>query len=849
MRPTFAFKTIILLIVTLVLPGLFVFGQGVAKPFTVEVKDSNGSAVSGAKVDLVLGGIKIKSVAANAEGVAVFDDVKPGGYKVSVEARGFASVLREAPVANGPDEKLEVILPVSGVNETVTVTATRTQVTADETAVPVSVIGREWIEEKNINSVGEIFRTLPGTSTVNEGGFQVRPRIRGLDSNRVLILVNGERLNNSRTSTAQSGVEVGLVDASEIESVEVVRGSGSVLYGTDALGGTINIITRDTPVRRDKGFHFGARLNTLFSSNEKGRRGNLSLNGSGRYFAFAVAQSMDRFENYFTGKPEGQFLSDLRAASLEGITDDGEVLNSQSHGSNSAATVRFFLNDTSTIRANYDRRRASNIGSPGLLGVFTGYFPFSNRDKVSVRYDSAALTDNLERLSVSGYYQTQFRDFTNVLTVPPFLPFFPGIFQFSETVTDTRSTGFDLQTDWKLGSRNLLTTGASFFRDNNNDRRLIISASTASSPDQSVSNTKSVPDASLTNIAAFAQDEFRLTRRLKFIGGIRLDNFRTKASPTEGFALPILRQDQIDDLGIGALASGLNVSNTAVTGDFGAVFDLNKYINLSARLGRSFRTPNIFEIFFTDSGSVGGFVVGNPGLKPETGTNFDANLRFRTKRFFGTVTYFRNSYSNFLATPAADDSRGCPIFIVQPGTVYDADNCNIVSSPPGRSPVRVFQTQNIDRARIQGFEAEFEAPFRIKLGYLTPNGNFSYLRGDDTDKNVPLDVISPFRTNVGVRWQNVGRNYFFDYTARIVAEQKRLSPEFLLPVNQGGNGGPEAGFITHNVSGGYYFRKEHFNFSVNLGVSNLSGKAYSEQFVFAPARGRSFTIGTTWEIK
>src|SRR5207249_3300896 len=149
------------------------------------------------------------------------------------------------------------------------------------------------------------------------------------------------------------------------------------------------------------------------------------------------------------------------------------------------------------------------------------------------------------------------------------------------------------------------------------------------------------------------------------------------------------------------------------------------------------------------------------------------------------------------------------------------NNCFILSTPPGRSPVRVSQTQNVDSARIQGFEAEFEAPIKISFGYLTPNANFSYLRGDNTDKHVPLDVISPMRTNLGVRWNNFGKAYFFDYNMRIVAKQNRFSPAFLLPVNQGGNGGPEAGFVTHNMSGGYYFHREQYSFKLNLGISNI----------------------------
>lgn len=808
------------------------------------VQDSSNARVAGATVMLrnIRSGIERVAVS-DGEGQFSFNvDGQPDEYEVIVSAKGFGRVTQPAATAN-----LIVTLSPGQLSEDVTVTATRTQILSSETAVPVSVVGREEIDRKAVNTISDIFRTLPGTSTVNEGAFQVRPRVRGLDSNRVLILVDGERLNNSRTSTAQSGIETGLVETSQIESVEVARGSGSVLYGTDALAGTINIITRDTPPRRDGGFRFGGVLDTFYSSNENGRRGSIAVNGSNNFFAFRVAQSLERSENYFTGKRNGSVPAEIIA--IGGITADGEVLNSQSHGGNTQAVGRFFLNDTNTIKLLYERRRGANIGSAALVGVFNGFFPFNNRDKFSGRYDVAALTKTFQRLSVSGFYQSQHRNFTNILTIAPAPPFFPGLFQFSETITDTNTSGFDLQTDWIFGNRNMLTAGASFFRDNNSDRRQIITASTPTSPNQRISNSKSVPDASLANYAVFAQNEFRVTDRFKVVGGIRLDNFRTSAEPTTGFTIPTLRQDQIDDLGIGSLATGLNVSDTAVTGDFGAIYRVTPNVNLSARVGRSFRTPNIFELFFTDAGSVGGFIVGNPNLRPETGTNFDASVKIRKSKFAASATYFRNAYKNFLNTVAADDRRACPIFITQPGTVYDPNNCLIVSFPPGRAPVRVFQTRNVDRALIQGFEAEFEAPIRISFGYLTPNGNISYLRGDNTDRNVPLDIISPLRTNVGIRWNNYGKNYFFNYDVRIVTKQTRLSPSFLLPVNQGGNGGPEPGFATHNMGGGYYFRRERYGFNINIGVSNIFNRAYSEQFVYAPARGRSFTMGTTWEIK
>ncbi len=369
----------------------------------------------------------------------------------------------------------------------------------------------------------------------------------------------------------------------------------------------------------------------------------------------------------------------------------------------------------------------------------------------------------------------------------------------------------------------------------NNDERLVISASTPTSANRVTSNSRSVPDASLSNVAAFVQGEYRLTNRLRLVGGFRVDRFNTQAEPTGQFALPMsLTPNQIEDLGLQGLTDGLNVKNNSVTGDAGILFKATNNVTLSARVGRSFRTPNIFERFFTDFGSVGGFIVGNPNLVPEKGINFDSSVKIRTSKFTASATYFNNYYENFLATQTALDRNGMPI---------------VLPRPVPQQPIPVFQTQNLRRARIQGFEAEIEVPIKISLGYLTAYGNFSYLRGDDLDNDVPLDTISPLRTNAGFRWQNFLKNYFVDYNTRIVVTQNRLSPAFLLPVNQGGNGGPEPGFVSHDLSGGYQFKREKFNFGINLGISNLFDRQFSEQFVFAPARGRSFTIGTTWNIK
>jgi outer membrane receptor protein involved in Fe transport len=102
----------------------------------------------------------------------------------------------------------------------------------------------------------------------------------------------------------------------------------------------------------------------------------------------------------------------------------------------------------------------------------------------------------------------------------------------------------------------------------------------------------------------------------------------------------------------------------------------------------------------------------------------------------------------------------------------------------------------------------------------------------------PARFHQPVANEHRIQLAELRQNYYVDYNARFVGEQDGYRIQFPRRTVV------SSGFITHSLSSGYYFRHERFDLSVNLGVSNLADNFYSEQFVFAPARGRSFTIGT-----
>src|SRR5688572_8511597 len=122
------------------------------------------------------------------------------------------------------------------------VTATRGARTLSRIPGPVSVVQRRDFIERVPNTVSDLFRTLPGLDVTGVGVSQVRPQIRGQGGQRILLLSDGIRMNNTRRQR-DFGELPALVDLGAIDQVEVVRGPASVLYGSEGIAGVVNIIT------------------------------------------------------------------------------------------------------------------------------------------------------------------------------------------------------------------------------------------------------------------------------------------------------------------------------------------------------------------------------------------------------------------------------------------------------------------------------------------------------------------------------------------------------------------------------------------------------------------------------
>lgn len=211
------------------------------------VKDEGGAAVAGAEVTLLSGGRKETQVT-DSEGRFAFE-APSGGGRLEVRAQGFAPKVRDWRTEDGNSASLVIVLSPATVAEEITVTATRTQTRISESAASVVLLSRGDLGATSALTIDDALRQVPGFTLFRRSGSRVaNPTAQGVSlrgvgasgASRALVLADGIPLNDP----FGGWVYWGRVPREAIGRIEVVRGGGSHLYGSDALGGVIAFLPR-----------------------------------------------------------------------------------------------------------------------------------------------------------------------------------------------------------------------------------------------------------------------------------------------------------------------------------------------------------------------------------------------------------------------------------------------------------------------------------------------------------------------------------------------------------------------------------------------------------------------------
>ena len=189
-----------------------------------------------------------REVRSGADGRFLIDNVPPGTYHLLVRAQGFVPRRTEITVASVPITADIAVDPQLHFSDVSSVSPeTRDQF---ETYQPTSVLTGQELQGQLSSSLGDTLQNQPGVASRSLGPAPARPVIRGLDGDRVLILQDGQRMGDLSSQSGDHGVNINPAAASRIE---VVRGPATLLYGANAIGGLVNVITNEIPSERHEG--------------------------------------------------------------------------------------------------------------------------------------------------------------------------------------------------------------------------------------------------------------------------------------------------------------------------------------------------------------------------------------------------------------------------------------------------------------------------------------------------------------------------------------------------------------------------------------------------------------------
>ncbi len=869
-RATLAFLLILLPIVA------------AAATITGQVTDSTGAALGGSHV--VLRGLATgqeSAVDADSQGRFSLDVSAPGAYLVIVSRVGFSTAARTILITD-PAETIDVpvMLDLGGITAEVSVTAARAERETRQIPLHVDAVTRESIAQGNALSTGDAVSAIANITPVGNGPFGVRPRLRGLDSTRLLILVDGERLNTARQATDRTGAEVGLVSPDAISRIEIVNGAGTVLYGSDALAGTINIITNEPSFSDRRLALYG--FNGFFSSNERGRRGTATLGVTARRYAVRLQAGAESFSNYTAGalsvedtQPfftsgqlrRGDTIDDNFGFSFRAFPDpfnapyvrtSREVPASGARGNFVNVSSLLRVGERRTVRIRYQSRRMDDIGFPDFAQPYffnATSLPKSDLDRVSARYEAQAVTPWLANLSVTAHYQRTQRLLQNQLPVqfpaPTPVAFFPIAVMRLDVLSKTEqrvwTPGVDVQAVFSPVARHVLTTGLTAYRDRSSDIRTTLTSTSmvgqvvsgARGPAAVVFPTPTalgpavlarpvrVPDASLRDVALFAQDEWRFHSRLSLVAGLRGDFYNVTSKPSPGYDIAAVvagAQPAIDPTTLPD-PRGATYTRRALTGDVGLVANAGGQVSPFVRVGRSYRHPNLEEMFFAGPATAGS-IAPNVKVRPETGSNVDLGATINVKRFSGGVFGFVNQYKDFVAQDLV-----------------------VARTASGG----LAQATNYADVRIAGVELSGSVPVSLGRGIVTLSASGAFTRGTITDgvdpvngsalDGTPADNITPAKVLAAARYTEARGRWWVEYGVRTQADVTRITPTLLSsPFRIAQDLLSLDGFSVQRLGWGIDVSRGRDRANLVFAVENLANTFYREQFQFAPSRGRSFTV-------
>lgn len=674
----------------------------------------------------------------------------------------------------------------------VTVTATRSERSTFDTPQPITVFDSTVMREKLPHGVADLFRDVAGLDASGVGPNQRRPEIRLQRGQRILLLQDGLRLNNARRQ--QDFGELPAVAGITPDRVEVVRGPSSVLYGTDAIGGVVNIISAGVPRGSPDGEVHGALTYRYGSAGQAStpnatltaKFGRLGVRGGAAYReAGDYRSAKGAFGNITLNDRVPIFDSGIRDRSYE--TQLGYELTA---GSELFARAQLYRAD----KAGFGFIDPANFG-PNQARVQI-YYPDQAYTRYTMGYRATALSNALaHRAEFSVYTQRNERHFNTFVLAPAG----PGatVDSKSYNFTDLATIGGRVELARAFGAH-VLTYGVDGFRDRstNTDSSVTILTGFGPTPTTRRTNSPSVPNARFSSAGVFTQLELNPFERFTAVLGGRAQEVAAETRATPNSTPP---------------RTPTKGSDRTAVWSANALYRVTPGLNLITSVGRGFRAPNLVERFFEGAATEGnGVQVSNPDLAAETSLNVDVGTRVRSGPLYGEAFVFRNDISDAIRGVATGNTVG------------------------GRAE---FQSRNVGRLRVDGLELTAGA----RLFGVDGSASWTRFIGRNvSDPSRPIGDSYSSKLVGDLAYRPADGRFVLGYTARHQGEQK----DVIIGTNPIGSVIPA--FTVHSARANVrLYDRRGFSNILAFTLENIGDKLYAEfpnVSFFRPESGRNITF-------
>ncbi len=664
----------------------------------VVVDGSNGMTLPGATVILDPGN---HGTSTGTDGRFTFNDIDGGAYGITISFIGYETVTRQINVVEGKGQRITVELyPAIIQADEIVVTGTKTERKLEDVPLRLELVGPRVLAEVPSADITGYLNRISGVDVYNPGGFishknNITMRgMSGINQARVLVLVDGIPVNKADGGS----VNWNLFQPDQIEKIEITKGPGSSLYGGNALGGVINLVT-SMPVKKFQGYvkaEYG-------SMNTYGGRFNISGNHTndsdkGVYYSLnGYYRQSDGYVNYALEDEEGNYLVEPDTTSTT-IKNDMEEF-----GGNLKAGYRFNENNKVEVLLDYFNDRRG-----GGFKYFTDEGSSADHDTYSARAIYKGLLGKVS-LNSSIYYREE------------------GYLKVNDSDRDSkyytvessrRDMGFLFHASMPLGKISTLTAGFD------------IKQGSVDAVDMYQLVTDRVYNrGKMNNYALFVQDEIKaIDDKLVLVGGLRFDNVKyfdgayyiEDATSATSILVDLEDRNQEEHI--------WNAFSPRVS----AQYKFTDNFRLYAVYSHGFR-PSILDDLCRSGFVRGGFKRANPMLEPENLDSYEAGADIHLGGLTVSPSAYYSKGKDFMYYVSTGDSlrmsgRMRPVRQAENIGGVEIKGAEVKINYDFDKGVAVFANYSFSESVITEFDPEFSSQSEDITGKLltyVPKNKFS----------------------------------------------------------------------------------------------------------------------------